>query len=143
MNFNWSSYLEVAEILFQEVRSSSGQEMDFSLKEAKIRSSISRAYYSAFCLARNYLRDIERDSELQHQRNDVHKYVIDKLFKSEIKELRNLSDELRTLRRMRNTVDYDDKIINPYILLTNADKALNRANKIIKLLEELSKKQEK
>ncbi|TAE60432.1 MAG: HEPN domain-containing protein [Nostocales cyanobacterium] len=143
MNFNWLSYLKVAEILLQEENSSSSQETNLSLKEAKIRSSISRAYYSAFCLARNYLRDIEKDSELQNLTTNVHKYVINKLLEAENRELRELGEDLRTLRKMRNSVDYDDKTKNCYILFTNAEESLNIASKIIKVLDELSKKPEK
>jgi len=142
MNFNWLSYLEVAKILLQEVPSSCEQETDLSLKEAKIRSSISRAYYSAFCLARNYLRDIEKDSELQNLKTDVHKYVSNKFLACENPELRELGEDLGMLRRMRNSVDYKDKI-NNHILFSNGNEALNLANNIIELLDKLTKKQEK
>ncbi|MBE9218098.1 HEPN domain-containing protein [Dolichospermum flos-aquae] len=138
MNFNWLSYLEVAKILVQEVNSSCKQETDLSLKEAKIRSSISRAYYSAFCLARNYLRDIENDSELQNLKTDVHKYVINKFLACENPELREIGEELGMLRRMRNLADYNDKASNnDYILFSNGNEALNLANNIITFLETL------
>lgn len=48
MKFDWSSYLKLAETLFDEVTNSSRQSNSSSMDEAKIRSSVSRAYYSVF-----------------------------------------------------------------------------------------------
>ncbi|KAF5436823.1 hypothetical protein C5S35_07295 [Candidatus Methanophagaceae archaeon] len=50
MMFNWSGYLDLAKEL-------AGQTAGQATEEAKLRSSASRAYYAAFCRARNYLRD--------------------------------------------------------------------------------------
>jgi len=52
MTFDWSEYLKLAQEL-------AGQTVSPANEEAKLRSSVSRAYYAAFCKARNYLRDIE------------------------------------------------------------------------------------
>lgn len=49
MSFDWSGYLDVAKELASVALTSAN-------KEAKLRSAISRAYYAAFILARNYLR---------------------------------------------------------------------------------------
>ena len=53
MSFDWSNYLDLARELQR-------QGAIHSSKEAELRSSISRAYYAAFCKARNYLRDRRR-----------------------------------------------------------------------------------
>ncbi len=52
MSFDWVEYLDLAEEL-------AGYPVNPASQEAKLRSSISRAYYAAFSKARNYLRDIE------------------------------------------------------------------------------------
>ncbi len=48
MSFNWSEYLNLAQEL-------AGRSTEPPNQEARLRSSISRAYYAAFCKARNYL----------------------------------------------------------------------------------------
>jgi len=50
MAFDWSEYLALARHL-------QGQESSRFSQEAALRCSISRAYYAAFCHARNYARD--------------------------------------------------------------------------------------
>lgn len=135
MNFNWKSYLEFAQNLLDEVRSSWGQEVDLSMQEAKMRSAISRAYYSVFCLVRNHLRDVEGYNELINLKTDVHKYIIDEiLLVSQDQTFINLGKDLRSLRLLRNKADYDDKINGLFADLT---KALKLGNTIIKNLEAL------
>jgi uncharacterized protein (UPF0332 family) len=54
MSFDWTQYFQLAcELANQaEPGSASG--------EAKLRCAVSRAYYAAFCTARNHLRDNEK-----------------------------------------------------------------------------------
>jgi uncharacterized protein (UPF0332 family) len=108
--FNWNKYLDLA----KELATSNSNESN----EAKLRSSISRAYYAAFCKARIYLRDIEKDPRLQRQNYstrdfNVHEYVIEELRsrkKKEERELFQIGENLFRLRRQRNNADYDDFI---------------------------------
>ena len=55
MSFNWSEYLGLAQQL-------AGKAQISATRESRLRSAISRAYYAAFILARNYLRDEESTS---------------------------------------------------------------------------------
>ena len=66
MTFDWSEYLKLAQEL-------AGQTVSPANEEAKLRSSVSRAYYAAFCKARNYLRDIEGHSIPSTP--EAHRYV--------------------------------------------------------------------
>ena len=50
MNFDWKEYLALAHFLQQHSATGLNQ-------EAAFRSAISRAYYAAFCHARNHARD--------------------------------------------------------------------------------------
>ena len=52
MSFPWGDYLKVAEALIR-ARST------FASPEARYRTAISRAYYAAYCAARNHARDGE------------------------------------------------------------------------------------
>jgi uncharacterized protein (UPF0332 family) len=138
MKFDWLSYLEVAQILLEEVKNYPSQENNLSLNEAKIRSAISRAYYSVFCLTRNYLRDSQQYSQLENRTANVHQNIINHLINSQKPDLKNLGNDLRRLRKLRNDADYEDEI--PFHSLNaNAKSALRLANNIIKLLDKLNK----
>ena len=51
MKFDWSTYLVVARHLISAP-------LPVKIHEAALRSSISRAYYAAFCTARDYVREV-------------------------------------------------------------------------------------
>jgi len=73
--------------------------------EADVRTAISRAYYGSFLLARSQTRlDDLRGPE-------VHRLVLESLYRL---ELPHLATRLHTLRTMRNEADYDTtKTITP------------------------------
>jgi len=90
MSFDWKEYLKLAE------------ELAKGSKESYLRSSISRAYYSVFCISRN--KTIGKD----YKRSDVHNKVIEILKNKEDKSLRKAGLNLDELRRIRNKADYDE-----------------------------------
>lgn len=141
MKFDWSSYLEVAKTLYNEAISTSNQANSASINEAKIRSSISRAYYSSFCLVRNYLRDFEGLNELKKNLgSNVHRYIIKEiLLSSQDTNFINLGNDLRKLRDLRNEVDYDDEIVF-HKLNAKATQAFKYAENINKLLDIIKNK---
>ena len=139
--FDWCKYLELAQQLatdIQEMHGEVNEEIaDVYLKEAKLRSSVSRAYYAAFCKAREYLRDIEQDSRLRHSNHgsQIHRYVIDDLMgrkEKKDKNLKSAGDKLDRLRALRNESDYDDLCPN---LSKKVGWALESASQIIFLLD--------
>ena len=69
MSFAWAAYLTLAEALFRE-------RVTFADKEACCRAAISRAYYAAFCAARNHARDNEGLTLPRSDRIGVHQVVI-------------------------------------------------------------------
>jgi len=101
MTFDWSEYLKLAQEL-------AGQTVSPANEEAKLRSSVSRAYYAAFCKARNYLRDIEGHSIPSTP--EAHRYVRDKFKNSPDRLRRKIGDGLDRLRIRRNRVDYEDSV---------------------------------
>ena len=126
MKFDWEEYFNLA------------KELAGTTEEAKLRSAVSRAYYSVFCLARNYLRDIEQDPRLSHNKTDikVHKYVADEFIhhKSKSKTMIEIGKDLNRLRPRRNKADYEDIIFN---LPKEAITALMLAENIISALRKL------
>ncbi|MTJ11793.1 HEPN domain-containing protein [Anabaena sp. UHCC 0187] len=137
MKFDWLSYLEVAQTLYNEVINTSNQGNSASIDEAKIRSCISRAYYSAFCSTRNYLRDFEGYSNLIGLTRGVHEYVIQELKSSKERDFIILGQTLERLRSLRNEVDYEDSIVS-YRLIPKAEQALKNAKNLFQLLDKLT-----
>lgn len=139
MKFDWLSYLEVAETLYNEVISTSNQANSASINEAKVRSCISRAYYSAFCLTRNYLRDFEGYSNLKTLKFSVHNYVIEELGNSKKRDFNKLANILDRLRLSRVEVDYQDMV--SFNLISKAKIAIVDAKKVVQLLQKFSSNQ--
>ena len=125
MSFDWTEYLYLA----QEM---SGQATAPSTEEARLRSAVSRAYYAAFCRARNHLRDVE------HHRipadNLAHNYVPAQFKSSRSKVQREIGHSLNRLRVLRNQADYDD-VVPSLPALTNS--VLRVTRRIIFLLDNL------
>jgi hypothetical protein len=98
MSFDWSQYLRLAEEL-------AGQGTAPSSPEAKLRSSVSRSYYAAYCTARNHLRDVDG---LVIPRDDAHKFVREAFANSADTSRKQVGADLDRLRIDRNKTDYDD-----------------------------------
>jgi len=130
MRFDWSGYFDLARELATVNTSDSAK-----IVEARLRSSISRAYYAAFCLARNYLRDDLGDRELSNPKQsdtNVHWYVILEFqtLGSRNKKMREIGLDLEKLREKRNMVDYDDVFSTS---INQLKKLQNEANYCLKL----------
>ncbi len=128
MKFDWSEYFYLA------------KELAETSEEAELRSAVSRAYYSAFCLARNYLRDIQLDSRLSwHKTYDInaHQYVAEKFIYNQSKSqtMIEIGQNLNRLRKMRNKADYEDTI---FYLKKEARTALMLAQNIMSALSKLT-----
>lgn len=117
MPFAWKEYLELA----QNLRGYAGP--SFS-SEASGRSAVSRAYYAAFCTARNYA-----EANFCFQRTGTpedHKALIVCL-EQHGREYTRVARRLRELRMWRNQCDYDDDVVN---LASMIDAAINSARVI-------------
>ena len=128
MKFDWSEYFYLA------------KELAETSEEAELRSAVSRAYYSAFCLARNYLRDIQLDPRLSwHKTYDInaHQYVAEEFIYHQSKSqiMIEIAKDLTRLRIMRNKADYEDTMFN---LKKEARTALMLAKNIISALSKLT-----
>lgn len=99
MIFDWSEYLNLAQELVSVANTSAN-------KEAKLRSAISRAYYTAFIKARNHLR--EREKLLIPRTGDAHKYVSNQFECSSDAVRQSLGKKLMRLRDFRRQADYVD-----------------------------------
>lgn len=144
MKFDWSEYLYLAEELADVnplIKSASETTNQSKISEAKLRSSISRAYYAAFCIARNYLRDVLHDPRLSKARTwdiNEHQYVAEEFRqnKAKNKKMIDIGNDLNRLRQFRNKADYEDIINN---LQKEAKFSLKLAENIISKINELMK----
>lgn len=116
MAFNWRQYLDLA-VLLREAS---------SLQEAASRSAASRAYYAAFCCARNYARDRQM---FRSKRNYTDHDLVREHFRTH--RMPEIARKLQRLRQWRNQCDYDDVIINLSVLLENS---ISHAQKVLDLL---------
>jgi len=98
--FDWSDYL----VLARELGSSRPVPAP---REARLRASISRAYYAAFCSAKNHLRDVDGDTGIPDQ--DVHTYVRAKFANSPTVARQRVGSDLDRLFRARVFADYFDE----------------------------------
>ena len=101
MSFNWADYLRFAESLVS-TPSSPGPE------EAALRAAISRAYYAAFCSARNLAES--RGEMTRARRSTDHRLVIDHFQDAPEFVRQQIGADLSRLRRFRNNADYDDRL---------------------------------
>lgn len=124
MSFNWDDYLFLAQDL--------AAPSNLPNQEARLRSAISRAYYSAFCKARNFLRDEQR---VQIPTTGEAHHLVWLHFKNRRDTVyKKIGENLRRLLNDRRCADYDDVIMDlPFL----ANKALWRAQEIVSALDKL------
>lgn len=103
MPFDWKDYLQLARALV-------GQVSLGGFTEALQRTAVSRAYYAAFCFARNYA-----EARLKFQRTggpQDHRMLREHLKNSGKPQLAQLASSLNKLRLWRNDCDYEDEVTN-------------------------------
>ena len=121
MPFDWKQYLDLARELSQPTTSNAGTH------EARLRSAISRAYYAAFCHARNYSRDWLKF--VPNHTADDHGRL--RAFLKDGKR-RGIALKLDQLRQWRNAADYEDSWTAD--LATVANTAIGEAQRVLDLL---------
>lgn len=125
MSFPWSAYLEIVEVLLH-VRLSSPPAWH---EEAVQRIAISRAYYAAFCTARNDARVHEGFAPTGTGRD--HGGVI-RHYEQGSRIHQHIALALRRLRDVRNQADYDDLIDEDLALV--AQNAVQDAHDVLDTL---------
>jgi uncharacterized protein (UPF0332 family) len=123
MSFNWTEYLFLAQELTSKSTTS-------PIQEAHLRCAISRAYYAAFCKARNLL--LNKDGYSTPRGTNVHWDVVDKFENSSDTTRQYIGTLLRNLRSIRNIVDYKDTFHGNLLGRTQA--VLIEAEEVIRLI---------
>ncbi|QPA31615.1 hypothetical protein [Thermaerobacillus caldiproteolyticus] len=119
--FNWNGYLDLA------------IELSEREEESCKRSAISRAYYSAYCNARNFLED--QGYSLDSKEN-AHAAVWNTFFMIRKNGLNRIAAIGDRLKRKRQQADYDNKIEQLNII---TQRAIDEAKQIQSILEQNKK----
>lgn len=127
MSFYWPEYLTLAQELASRFAAS-------PIQEAALRSAMSRAYYAAFCEARNHLKYIDHESIGYGA--VVHAQVIEIFEDSNDRTYQKIGQLLRHTRLLRNKADYEDKLTHKY-LQSGTKSVLTEAEEILRLLNTL------
>lgn len=99
MIFNWTDFFKLGKDLQQDSTKS-------KIKNAVLRTVISRCYYSAFCNAREFL--IEKENINFKKDKNVHWEVINNFKNHNDKIRRNIGFNLDRLVKSRQSADYDN-----------------------------------
>jgi len=120
MAFDWQRFVELA-------RAFQGQASAAADPEAILRSAISRAYYGAFCFARNYAERWLKYKPAGTEED--HRGLRDYLWN---KKRQNVARALDQLRKWRNSADYDDLL--PYDPAFTVQSAINEVGRVLAAL---------
>jgi uncharacterized protein (UPF0332 family) len=119
MNFDWVDYISLADDLLNFPKKN---------EQSYLRAATSRAYYCAFCKARDFI------GFKDYEEYDVHRKVIDAFISEGKTKYSQIGKKLKELKRDRIFADYrSDHIFN----LENTRKRLNIAKDILSLLENI------
>jgi uncharacterized protein (UPF0332 family) len=130
--FCWKHYLDLAEDLAKN-----------KTDEAKLRASISRAYYAAFCNARNYMFDHDGNKFPKNMDIREHQYLV-QYYKGDAEESKtddldgtrfDLGEDLDNMRKMRKRVDYNDHVDKIEKLEKKTVEVLERSRRVISKIE--------
>lgn len=129
MAFDWMQYLYLAESIFDH-REHLASEWDIS-EEALCRCAVSRAYYAAFCYARNMACEY---MSYRPSSEKAHTHLRDFFIKD--MALLRVGSSLGRLMQWRRSCDYDNEIPNKLGNISHlADGAFRYAYDIINILD--------
>jgi hypothetical protein len=130
MSFDWHKFLHAGQYL-------AGYEPDEPLSEdAELRIAVILLYYSAFRLARNYLRDYHGFSVTFGYGN--HSDVFRELERLNKVQLTTLAATLRQLKKWRESANYDEVYKFGYLPDTIST-ILKESEKAIAIIDRLTK----
>ena len=134
MSFDWKQYLTLAEHIAPSLASRVPNKTILPAlgTEAKLRTSISRAYYSAFSCARAYL---ESSTGASYRFPGAHTEVRNRFRSMSSRQARQIGADLARLYEDRKKADYDDAVNG---LDSTTELALITAHDIIIAVETLT-----
>ena len=136
IDFDWIQYLNLAKELAQSIDDTGrDSKLAQSIDEAKLRTSMSRAYYAAFSNAKYYIEDVDHESV---PKEHAHTFVVDYFKgygpgrKKKSRQRNKIGKDLNRMLNKRVMADYQRKSVNSLrILLSEAEDVLIRSEKVI------------
>lgn len=128
MNFKWETLFDLAQNLFQDAETSSGQ-----MREALLRTATSRAYYAAFGASVAWVRE-HFPTQYLPPHGEIHQAVSDFFLFHAQAEYRAVGELLRDMRLARNRADYRTQISDSKRL---AQRNIFDANRVLNALSGL------
>jgi uncharacterized protein (UPF0332 family) len=123
--FNWRNYLNLA------------KDLETGTDEARLRSSISRAYYASYCSARNYMIDTCGSSLPYGEKS--HEFVIEYYNGNKggrtTPRRSKIAQKLLRMKLKRVSADYYNNDFNAVILHSEAKFVLTQSNEVIEEIE--------
>jgi uncharacterized protein (UPF0332 family) len=99
MAFDWEEFL----LLSRALANQPNTEPHY---EGRLRTAVSRAYYAAFCTARDYLLVFEKISPAQSQGRDIH-HIVKQYFQARSDKVSSdIADHLQFMLKLRQRADY-------------------------------------
>jgi uncharacterized protein (UPF0332 family) len=127
MSFSWREYLTLAEALIQA-------RTRFAPAEARYRTAISRAYYAAYCAARNHAALYEGYTPITAGRD--HARVAEHYRTGRTPAHHRIAHALRRLLDDRHRADYENDIIDDVRSIARA--AVQDARQVFLWLDQLT-----
>ena len=100
MSFNWYEYFDLAQFLH-----TNGNNLTKATRESAYRSAVSRAYYAAFCHAREYI--CKNYGFIPTKTGKDHKLVRNEFSR---RGLNRTANQLKVLHQWRKQCDYDNSV---------------------------------
>jgi uncharacterized protein (UPF0332 family) len=122
MSFNWESYIQLADEISYQGK--------VDLREAYLRSAMSRCYYGIFCIARNRLTA----KNIPIPRVDTHRFVRERYQRLPRNVEKKIAKNLRRLWNERKDADYEDET---GIDVQRAKTALDLSKRTLKKLRQI------
>jgi uncharacterized protein (UPF0332 family) len=138
MSFDWSQYFDVSRELAVQAKNAPAP-----LQEARLRASISRAYYAVFGKARHHLRRHDHIQEVligpNGERINIHQFVREQFINRGDQDYLEIGEALDRLSEYRNIADYDlnHPVLNNLPFTTQA--ALRWAKEALTKLQQLQR----
>jgi hypothetical protein len=140
MDFEWFEYYEVAQELY-DLAVNNNDPSQARKNQARLRSSMSRAYYAALQISKEYLVERSLYYPSEDESRTSHAYIIQAFISVRDSKVKMIRQGLAMLRDNRVLADYE-KVFPLEINETIQDKAqdsLAKARHVIELVKKLQR----
>lgn len=129
MSFDWKNFLELSRELLKTPLGKVDQ-------EAQFRTVISRAYYSAYCSARRFIKSVDSENFPKIDGTESHRRLIDYFSHRKEAQSRSIFNQLNALKTYRQKADYESSY--PSVKF-EAELAITKSGAVLSSLADLER----